>query len=88
MLSLDLLRSTGYRSNRTRGSFIADQSAASSEDGSKVSYRWELPAADLPVRSVRVGDATCASGSAGHYDTTADFGCGAGQDRHTSTADD
>jgi hypothetical protein len=79
------MKSMGYRSNRTCGCFIEDQSAASSEDGSKASYRrWELPAAGLPVRSMRAGDATCA----GHYHTAAGYGCGAGHDRRSSTAGD
>jgi len=33
---------------------------------------------------MRVGDATCA----GHYHAAAGFGCGAGQDRHSSTVGD
>jgi hypothetical protein len=71
---------------RTCGSFIEDPSAASSEDGSKASYRRELPAAGLPVRRVRVGNATCAFDRAGYH--AVGSGCGAGEDRHSSTADD
>lgn len=52
------------------------------------SCRWELAAVDLPVRSVWAGNATCAFDSAGHYHAADDFGCGACQDRHSSTADD
>ena len=72
----------------TCGSFIEDQSAASSEDGSEVSYRSELSAADLPVRSVWVGNTTCAFDSTVRYHAADDYGCGACQDRHSSTVDD
>jgi hypothetical protein len=78
----------GYRSDRTWNSFIEDQFAASSEGGTEVCSRCELSAGDLPVRSVWAGSATCAFDSTGHYHAAADFGCGAGQDRHCSTADD
>jgi hypothetical protein len=69
-------------------SFIEDQSAASSEDGSEVSYRWDLSAVDLPVRSVWAGNASCAFDSTGHYHAADDFGRGARQDRRSSTAGD
>jgi hypothetical protein len=78
----------GYRSNRTCGSFIDDQSAASSEDGSEVSYRRELPAAGLPVRSVRAGSATCAFDLTGRCHAAGGSGCGACQDRRSCTAGD
>jgi hypothetical protein len=36
------------------------------------------------MRSMRIGHATCTD----HYHAAAGFGCGAGQDRHSSTAGD
>jgi hypothetical protein len=78
----------GYRSNRTYDSFIEDQFAASSEGGTEACSRCELSAGDLPVRSVRAGNAACAFDSTGHYHAAAGFGCGAGQDSLCPTADD
>jgi hypothetical protein len=70
------------------GSFIEDQSAASSEDGSEAFHRWELSAVGLPVRSVRADSATCVFDSVGHYHAADDFGCGACQERHSSNPGD
>jgi hypothetical protein len=78
----------GYRSNRICDSFIEDQFAASSEGGTEVCSRCEPSAGDLPVRSVRAGNATGAFDSTGHHHAGAGFGCGAGQDRLCSTADE
>jgi hypothetical protein len=79
----------GYRGNWRRAALsIEDQSAASSEGGREFANRRELSAVDLPVRSVRAGNATRAFDSTGHCHAADEFGCGACQDRRCSTADD
>ncbi len=57
-------------------------------DGNEVRYCWDLSAAGLPLRSVRVGNAACAFDSAGRRRGVGEFGCGTCQDRHSSPADD
>jgi hypothetical protein len=72
----------GDRSNRGPPAlFIDARQAAFSEDDSEVCYRWELPAADLPVRGVRASGTSCAAG----YRAAGGFGCSACQDRQRST---
>jgi hypothetical protein len=48
----------------------------SSEDGSEASYRWELSAVGLPVRSVWIGNVTRAFDSTGRHHAVGGSGCG------------